>query len=47
MAVNIVPTEISDVVLIELRVFGNVRGCFFESFSAKAVERIGVTANLR
>lgn len=41
---NIVPTLIPDVVLIEPRVFGDDRGFFFESFNAKVFQdKTGVT----
>ncbi|MBW4524537.1 MAG: dTDP-4-dehydrorhamnose 3,5-epimerase [Phormidium tanganyikae FI6-MK23] len=40
---NVLPTEISDVFVIEPRVFGDDRGFFFESFNAKVFEdKIGV-----
>ena len=34
----VTPTAISDVLLIEPKVFGDDRGFFFESFNAKAFE---------
>ncbi|NJL21393.1 MAG: dTDP-4-dehydrorhamnose 3,5-epimerase [Leptolyngbyaceae cyanobacterium SM1_3_5] len=40
---NIIPTEIPDVLIIEPRVFGDDRGFFFESYHHRAfVEKIGV-----
>lgn len=43
IVMNILPTEIPDVMLIEPRVFGDDRGFFFESFNAKVfVEKTGV-----
>ena len=42
---NIIPTEISDVLIIEPKVFGDERGFFFESFNQKAfTEKTGITA---
>ncbi len=42
---NIIPTEISDVLIIEPKVFGDERGFFFESFNQKAFsEKTGITA---
>lgn len=35
---NIIPTEIPGVVILEPRVFGDARGYFFESFAARAFE---------
>jgi dTDP-4-dehydrorhamnose 3,5-epimerase len=35
---NIIPTEIPDVLLLEPRVFGDDRGFFFESFSEKVFQ---------
>ncbi len=41
---NVLATEIPDVMLIEPRVFGDDRGFFFESFNAKAFsEKTGVS----
>lgn len=40
---NVIPTEIPDVVIIEPRVFGDERGFFFESFNEQAFkEKVGV-----
>ena len=36
---NVVPTRIPEVLVIEPRVFGDDRGFFFESFNAKAFEQ--------
>ena len=41
---NVIPTELPDVLLLEPRVFGDERGFFFESFNARAfAEATGVT----
>lgn len=43
---NIIPTEIPDVLIIEPRVFEDQRGFFYESYNAKAFqEKIGVDLN--
>lgn len=43
---NIIPTKISDVLIIEPRVFEDKRGFFYESFNEKAFrEKTGVDAN--
>jgi dTDP-4-dehydrorhamnose 3,5-epimerase len=43
---NVLPTEISDVLMIEPRVFGDDRGFFFESFNEQAfIDKTG--ANVR
>lgn len=43
---NVISTEIPDVLVIEPRVFQDERGFFFESFSQKAfTEKTGITAN--
>lgn len=36
---NVIPTAIPDVLIIEPKVFGDERGFFFESFNAKAFEQ--------
>lgn len=42
---NIIPTSIPDVLIIEPKVFGDERGFFFESFNHKVfVEKTGVTS---
>jgi len=42
---NVIPTQIPDVLLIEPKVFQDDRGFFFESFNAqKFVEETGITA---
>ena len=41
---NIIPTAIPDVLIIEPRVFGDDRGFFFESFS-RAVIAASITSN--
>lgn len=41
---NVLPTEIPDVFLIEPKVFGDDRGFFFESFNAQAfADKVGVS----
>ena len=35
MPINVIPTAISDVLIIEPKVFGDVRGWFYESFNEK------------
>lgn len=43
---NIIPTEIPDVLMIEPRVFGDERGFFCESYNQKAfADKAGITAN--
>jgi dTDP-4-dehydrorhamnose 3,5-epimerase len=43
---NIVPTEIPDVVIVEPKVFGDDRGFFFESFNEKAFQdKTGVSTH--
>lgn len=43
---NIIPTEIPDVLIIEPRVFGDERGFFLESYNEKAfTEKAGITAH--
>lgn len=43
---NIIPTAIQDVKIIEPKVFGDERGFFYESFNARAFqEALGVDAN--
>jgi dTDP-4-dehydrorhamnose 3,5-epimerase len=42
---NIIPTEIPDVLILEPKVFGDSRGFFMESFNARTfAEKTGVTA---
>ncbi|MBD2039660.1 dTDP-4-dehydrorhamnose 3,5-epimerase [Microcoleus sp. FACHB-672] len=42
---NILPTEIPDVLIVEPKVFSDARGFFFESFNRQAfAEKTGVTA---
>ena len=42
---NVVPTKIPDVLIIEPKVFGDDRGFFFESFNKKTFEEVaGITA---
>ncbi|WP_316151128.1 dTDP-4-dehydrorhamnose 3,5-epimerase [Cupriavidus sp. BIC8F] len=44
MSLNVIRTEIPDVLIIEPKVFGDSRGFFFESFNAKQFEEAtGVT----
>jgi len=43
---NIIPTSLSDVLLIEPKVFGDERGFFFESFNQRVLaEQAGITAH--
>ncbi len=35
MPITVIPTAIPDVLIIEPKVFGDDRGCFFESFNKK------------
>src|ERR1035437_1160549 len=43
---NVIRTDIPDVLIVEPKVFGDERGFFFESFNARAfAEKTGVTAN--
>lgn len=41
---NLIPTSIPEVLLIEPKVFGDARGFFFESYNKKALEKAGITA---
>jgi len=42
---NVIPTKIPDVLIIEPKVFGDDRGFFFESFNKKTFEEVaGITA---
>ena len=41
---NIVKTEIPEVLIIEPKVFGDARGFFFESYYQKAMAEAGITA---
>jgi dTDP-4-dehydrorhamnose 3,5-epimerase len=41
---NIIKTEIPDVLIIEPKVFGDARGFFFESFNQQAMADMGITA---
>ena len=43
---NVIPTEIPDVLILEPRVFGDDRGFFLENYNQKAfAEKAGITAN--
>lgn len=43
---NIIPTEIPDVLIIEPRIFGDERGFFLESYNQQAfADKAGITAN--
>lgn len=43
---NILPTEIPDVLIIEPRIFGDDRGFFFESYNERAfADKAGITAH--
>ena len=39
---NVIPTEIPDVLIVEPRVFGDARGYFFESWNQAAFEEAGI-----
>ena len=39
---KVVTTRIPDLILLELGVFGDERGSFFENFNARAFEKIGI-----
>lgn len=41
---NVVTTDIPNVLIIEPKVFGDERGFFYESYNAKAFEKAIVTA---
>lgn len=41
---NIIPTDIPDVLIIEPRVFGDERGFFYESYNQRAMIAAGITA---
>lgn len=42
---NIIPTDIADVLIVEPKVFGDARGFFYESFNAKRfAELTGITS---
>ena len=41
---QITPTAIPDVLLLEPKVFGDARGFFFESYNARVLAETGVTA---
>ncbi|MFA5171884.1 MAG: dTDP-4-dehydrorhamnose 3,5-epimerase [Sulfuriferula sp.] len=41
---NIIPTDIPDVLIIEPRVFGDERGFFYESYNQRAMVAAGITA---
>jgi dTDP-4-dehydrorhamnose 3,5-epimerase len=41
---NVVKTEIPDVILLEPKVFGDERGFFFESFNKRHLDRCGISA---
>lgn len=42
---NIIPTAIPDLLIIEPKVFGDSRGFFLESYNQKAFEQAGITAS--
>ncbi|MDA8224746.1 MAG: dTDP-4-dehydrorhamnose 3,5-epimerase [Betaproteobacteria bacterium] len=42
MNMNILPTAIADVVLIEPRVFGDERGFFYESYNRRTFSELGI-----
>jgi dTDP-4-dehydrorhamnose 3,5-epimerase len=39
MPYTVLPTELAEVLILEPKVFGDARGCFFESFNAADFER--------
>jgi dTDP-4-dehydrorhamnose 3,5-epimerase len=41
---NVIPTEHSEVLIVEPKVFGDDRGFFFESFQAERYAKAGITA---
>ncbi|WP_257719554.1 dTDP-4-dehydrorhamnose 3,5-epimerase family protein [Escherichia coli] len=43
---NVIKTEIPDVLIFEPKVFGDERGFFFESFNQKVFEEAGNDSNL-
>src|SRR4051812_1289318 len=42
---KVTPTEISDVLVLEPKVFGDARGHFFESYNRRAFEEAGIRAD--
>jgi dTDP-4-dehydrorhamnose 3,5-epimerase len=42
---NVIDTNISDVKIIEPRIFGDERGFFFESYNARAFAELGITGS--
>jgi dTDP-4-dehydrorhamnose 3,5-epimerase len=42
---NLIKTEIPDVVLLEPKVFGDDRGFFFESWNARTLAKLGIDAS--
>jgi dTDP-4-dehydrorhamnose 3,5-epimerase len=42
---NIIPTNISDVLIVEPKVFADARGFFYESFNKKLVQAAGITGD--
>jgi dTDP-4-dehydrorhamnose 3,5-epimerase len=41
---NIIPTAIPDVLILEPKIFGDARGFFFESYNKRALASSGITA---
>ena len=39
---NLLPTPIPDVKLLEPRVFGDARGWFYESYNAETLKKLGI-----
>ena len=44
-SVNVVPTTIADVAILQPRVFGDARGFFLESFNARVFREAGIVAD--
>ncbi len=42
---NVIPTAIPDVLILEPKVFTDARGFFYESFNKKAMQAVGITGD--
>ena len=42
---NVIPSVLPDVLILEPRVFGDARGQFFESFNQRALAEVGINAS--
>ena len=42
---NVIPTNISDVLIVEPKVFADARGFFYESFNKKLMQAAGITGD--